>query len=68
MSMAFYHWGAWSSETACVRARASRLVGRTIGYWNEKQRPVLRLSYYASGAPPPDVAENNHTTSRRIYI
>ena len=39
---------------------------RTIG--DEKQRPVPRLLYRASGAPPPNVAENNNImTFRRIY-
>ena len=43
-------------ETACVSAPASRLGGElpdsvsTIG--DEKQRPVPRLSYHASGTPP----------------
>ena len=40
--------------------------GSTIG--DEKQRPVPRLSYHASGTPPPNVAEyNKNTTIRRIY-
>ena len=40
--------------------------GSTIG--DEKQRPVPRLSYHASGTPPPNVAENNsNMTFRRIY-
>ena len=38
--------------------------GSTIG--DEKQRPVPRLLYHASGAPP-NVAENNNMTIRRIY-
>ena len=40
--------------------------GSTIG--DEKQRPVPRLLYHASGAPSPNVAENNNKmTIRRIY-
>ena len=40
--------------------------GSTIG--DEKQRPVPRLSYHASGNPRPNVAENNNKmTIRRIY-
>ena len=27
--------------------------GGTLGYWNDKQRPVPRLSYDAGGAPRP---------------
>ena len=41
-----------------------RLVGCTIG--DEKQRPGPRLSYHAIGTPP-NVAENNNMTIRRIY-
>ena len=37
--------------------------GSTIG--DEKQRPVPRLSYHASGTPP-NVAENNMTI-RSVY-
>ena len=39
--------------------------GSTIG--DEKQRPVPRLSYHASGTPSPNVADNNNMTIRRIY-
>ena len=62
LSMVCYHWGSRSPETACVSAPTSRLgvefpdSGSTIG--DEKQRPVPRLLYHASGAPPP--------TSQRI--
>ena len=38
--------------------------GSTIG--DEKQRPVPRLSYHASG-PHPHVAKNNNMKMRRIY-
>ena len=38
--------------------------GSTIG--DEKQRPGPRLSYHAIGTPP-NVAENNNMTIRRIY-
>ena len=54
--MGCYHWGSRSPEIACVRAPASRPGGElpdsgsTIG--DEKQRPVPRLSYHASGTPP----------------
>ena len=66
-----YHWGSRSPETACVSAPASRLGGElpdsgsTIG--DEKQRPVPRLSYHASGIPPNVAANNNNMTIRRIY-
>ena len=70
--MVCYHWGSRSPETACVSASASRLGGEfpdsgsTIG--DEKQRPVSRLLYHASGTPPPNVAENNNImTFRRTY-
>ena len=38
--------------------------GSTIA--DEKQRPVPQLSYHANG-PPPNVADNNNMTIRRIY-
>ena len=38
--------------------------GSTIG--DEKQRPGPRLSYHAIGTPP-NVAENNNKTIRRIH-
>ena len=53
VSVAPYHWRPRPSETACVEA-AGGGTGSTAG--NEKQRPVSRLSYHASGAPPPNVA------------
>ena len=62
LSMVCYHWGSRSPETSCVSDPASRLggelpdYGSTIG--DEKQRPVPRLLYHASGTPPP--------TSQRI--
>ena len=72
LSMVCYHWGSRSPETACVSTPASRLggdfpdSGRTIG--DEKQRPVPQRSYHASGAPFPNVAENNNSmTIRRTY-
>ena len=56
MSMVYYHWASRSSETACVRAPASWLGGVLSGFVStvgiEKQRPVIRLSCHASGAPP----------------
>ena len=40
--------------------------GSTTG--DEKQWPLPRLSFHASGAPPPNAAENdNNMTIRRIY-
>ena len=69
--MVCYHWGSRSPETACVSAPASRLGGEfpdsgsTIG--NEKQWPVTRLLYHASGTPPNVAENNNNMTIRRIY-
>ena len=39
--------------------------GSTIG--DEKQRPVPRLSYHASGTPPNVAQNNNNMTIRRVY-
>ena len=71
MSMVFYHWGSRSSETAYVRAPAGRLGGRTLGYW-QCDRGREAAAGAAALVPrqwslPPDVAENNNMTNRRIY-
>ena len=70
--MVCYHWGSRSLETACVSAPTSRLGGEfpdsgsTIG--DEKRRPVPRLLYHASGAPPNVAENNNNMTIRRTYL
>ena len=76
--MVYHYWGSRSSETACVRAPASRLGGGELSgtgivIGNEKKRQVPRFKYCASTAPP-NVAENNYdhiskdTEMRRSFV
>ena len=67
MSKIFAHWGSQSSETAPVRVPTNRIgggglsgAGSRIG--NEKQRPVSRLSYHASGAASPPTLQRRMIT------
>ena len=68
--MVCYYWGSRSPETACASAPAGRLGGElpdsgsTIG--DEKQRPVPRLLYHASGTPP-NVAENDNNMTCIVF-
>ena len=55
-----HDWGRRSSETACVRAPASRLVGGAFGYWHhgKKQEAATGAAFlFPAGVDLPNVAE-----------
>ena len=66
-----YHWGSRSPDTACVSAPASRVGGGAPGLWQYDRRREAAAGAMALVSrqwnPPPNVAENNNMTIRRIY-
>ena len=71
LSMVCYHRGSRSPETACFSAPASRLGGEAPGFWQYDRRREAAAGAAALDftpvEPPPNVAENNNMTIRRIY-